>query len=188
MKNPTSVKKIFITILILNIVVIAIYAGMFFLVKIKNEHISSMLNDADRELKKDEFLLKTKLILNENADSISKLDSYFVQRDQAPKFIENIEDLARNLGVDLNVAYVSVEDETRNKDDFKELLNMRVEVVGSWGRVMSFVSSIENLPYRVLIKNVVIVSEKTQEDLFFENSSGPSSWKGNVEFSVLKIK
>lgn len=188
MKKIKPIKKIFFSILALNFIVAIVYAGMFLMVKIKNEHISSMLNDADRELKRDEFLLKTKLILNENSESISKLDEYFVKRDEVPKFIENIENLARNIGVDLNVAYVSVEAETRNKDDFKELLKMRVEVIGSWDSVMTFVSALENLPFRVLIQSVAVTSDKSQEELFFENSSSPSSWKGNIEFSVLKIK
>lgn len=188
MEKISQIKKIFFTVLALNIVAIIIYAGMFLMIKIKNEHISSMLNDADRDIKRDEFLLKTRLILNDNAESISKLDEYFVQRDEAPRFIESIENLARSLGVDLNVAFVSVEAETRNKDDFKELLKMRVEVVGSWGRVMTFISALENLPFRILVQSVNVSSEKTQEDLFFENAQGASSWKGNIEFSVLKIK
>lgn len=190
MNNYSNAKKAFYTFVFLNILIFASYGILFLVVKNKTEHAVSVLNDADRDIKKDEFLRNAKFIMLENQEEIEAINRYFVPRNGVPILLEHIERLGRESNVDLVISFVSVEQETRNKDDFKELLKIRLEAVGSWNNTVRFFSILENLPFRTSFESVIFSRIGSEEEVIFNGDleTGSSSWKVSVDFSLLKLK
>lgn len=196
MNKFSQTKNIFKAILIIDIIAFVLYGALFFLIKNKNQDTSTLLNNAERDLKKDEFLRVAKFSLDQNRAEVEKLDTFFVAKDGVPNFIEYIEGLGKESGVALSIGNVSVEPDTKNKDDFKEILRLKVEMLGSWQELFTFLSIIENLPYRVQIDNVSFAVDASEEALFFggeasttnSSLSGGNQWKGFIEFTLLKLR
>jgi Tfp pilus assembly protein PilO len=192
MEHVSIVKKMFITTLVLNAIALAAYGFLFFSIKDKNETVSSILSGADKDIQQDEFLRMAKFSLMDNRENIEKLDSYFVPRDGVPDFIEFIEQLGRDSGISLSIGVVAVEPDTRNKDDFKELLRLRTEGLGQWQNLFTFLSMIENLPFRVQIDRVSFALDGGQERISFDSvgteDRSLSLWKGFVDFTLLKLR
>jgi len=196
MNKFSQTKNLFKIILIADIVAFVLYGAIFFLIKNKNQDTSVLLNNAERDLKKDEFLRVAKFSLDQNKVEVEKLDTFFVAKDGVPNFIEYIEGLGKESGAALSIGNVSVEPDTKNKDDFKEVLRLKVEILGSWQELFTFLSIIENLPYGIQIDSVSFAVDASEEVLFFgsQNSTTESSkiegnqWKGFVEFTLLKLR
>ncbi len=194
MKKITRIKKIFILCVIMNVVVFGVYTFLFLDIKAKNEKVYDLLSEADRDIKKDETLRAVKYSLSENKNFISQIDSFFVPQDGVVSFIDTLERLELNSGIDLGISYVSVETNTKNKNDFKEVLNLRLDGEGSWQNLFHFLSLLENLPYRIEFNSVSFVLSGASDSILFSGSDGlrvraPSEfWKGSFEVLVYKLK
>jgi len=190
MKPLSKTKKILATVIAINLAGMGLYAFFYFAFKRVNLSTIELLSESEKDLKKDEFLRAARLALANNSSDIKKVDSYFVKADAVAEFIESIEELGRISGANLTVGSVSVEPDTRSKDDFKEVLRLKVEAVGSWSQLVNLFSMIENIPYKLVIDNVSANRLGSLQDLFFgeEDNSSDGSWKGYMEFSVLKLK
>jgi Tfp pilus assembly protein PilO len=190
MTTFASIKKVFLFVIILNVIGFAAYGFLFWRIKVKNENVISLVSGAETDLKKEEFLRVAKFSLEENKENVAMLDTYFVDRGGAPNFIEQVEDLGRDAGVFLTIGLVDVEADSANKNDYKELLKLRVEASGKWQNVLTFLSMIENLPYKVSLDQFSLSVDGVRSALFFgnENKETDITWKGYFEFSVLKLK
>lgn len=185
MKNFSKTKKLLILCIVLNLVVWTAYGVIFWQIKSQNEKISLLVNEAELDTKKEEDLRLTKASLNENKDSISRIDSYFIPKDGVVDFINSLESLGKQSGTSLVIGSVSVESETKIKENFKEVLRLKVQAIGSWKNVMHFLSILENLPYQVDLQQADFKLSVSAEG---SSGGGVPQWEGDFEFTLLKLK
>ena len=195
MKNISNTSKILIASIFLVILVYCIYGLLFWTIKGENEKVSILSNEAKIDLQKDESLRATKVSLSNNKDSIENIDSHFLAPDGVVGFIEGLESLGREAGVSISVASVTVEADSKNKNDFKETLRLRVITTGSWSNTYYFISLLENLPLSAEIKNATLSLPGASDKLAFTGASVSSrkpaaeeKWKGEIELTVRKLK
>ena len=90
------------------------------------------------------------------------------------KFIEKIEDAARDSDIKFEIASIS---DVGAKDElFKEDVKVDMKVEGSWSKTMSFVDKLEKLPFGVSVRSINLDA----------NASG--RWSGAVEFVIFREK
>lgn len=178
MPHSSLTKKVLVITIILNILIWGAFNYIFLKIRSENQKNSILLNEATNNIKKEESLRSTKASLNENKSPISKLDSYFVASDGVVDFIESLETLGRRWGVVISIDSVSVEADSKNKNDFKEILKMNVKTAGLWKNNMNFISSLENFSYKIDINQVSLSRD----------GEGGGNWRGNFNIRILKLK
>ncbi|TAL48784.1 hypothetical protein EPN83_03245 [Patescibacteria group bacterium] len=189
MHHLSNIRKLLALTAVLAALAWGAYGTLFYIVKKVNEKAHALANAAERDIKNDEFLRAAKRALGQHSTNIATLDSYFVARDGVPHFIEFLENIGRQYDLSLVIGAVTVEPDTKSKDDFKELLRLKVEMVGSWAEVAELLSVLEHLPYRVEVDQVIFSLEDGKEPLFDSDSArGRRLWKGYYDFTVLKLK
>ncbi len=193
MKNLTRIKKIFIFCIALNVVIFGVYGFLFWDIRAKNIQVYELISEADRDIKKDETLRAIKLSLNNNQDFISQIDQFFVPRDGVVSFIDLLEKLGHDSGVELTIGSVSVESETKNNNDFKEILRLKLGSEGSWQSVFYFMSLVENLPYRIEFENASLVLAGASDSILFSGNgsrvrTSDEIWEGSFEVLVYKLR
>ncbi|MFO0718645.1 MAG: hypothetical protein U0522_01280 [Candidatus Paceibacterota bacterium] len=203
-----STKQTLILVILLVFFVLGGYYFLFVLIKNKNEKVSLFSQEIDLYLERESMRRTTEKTAEELSEKIQKLESYFLHKDEVVPFIESIEDAGGKSGVDVSIASVGVTGAPQivestgvgsgvvdEKKD--EMLALRLDVKGSWGNVMNFVSYIENLPYKVSVDRVLF-HKNSSVDMFFtagekntasigQKSSIPA-WSATIEMSVLTLK
>lgn len=195
MKNISQTKKILVIASLLMVIIYCVYGLLFWKIKVTNERASVLSNEAQIDLKKDESLRATKISLATHKEAIETLDTYFISADGVVGFIEGLESLGREAGISITVASVIVEADSKNKNDFKETLRLRVNTTGLWSNTNYFISLLENLPLHAEIKNATLSLVGASDKLVFLSATPsmrkPSSeerWKGEIELTVRKLK
>jgi hypothetical protein len=192
MKDISHTKKVLLITIALTLASSLIYGFLFLAVKSKNEKISAFLNEADADLKKDETLRSIKITLEDYEEEVAKLDTYFISHEGTSEFIESLESLGEKAGVALTIASVALEQDTRVKNDFKEVLRIRMETSGSWANTFTFLSIIENMPMSVRVENAAVLLFTASDDLSFNGGDRVRSegeyWKGSFEITAAKLK
>jgi len=184
-------------VIIFSLVILVAYGFVFWRIYTDGLTTSDLLNQASLDFEKDEALRNAKIALAENRDSISKIDSYFIAGDGVAPFIGNIEALGKQYGVGVSIGSVAVESDPKMKNDFKETLHLKVETTGSWSNIVRFLSAVENLPYHVVLDQVVFGLTDAADKLSFGGVSAVDSkrvrtssekWKVSLDISLLKFK
>lgn len=118
-------------------------------------------------------------------DERDRLLQVFLSSDSTVDFIDNIEVLARNIGVGFNVKTIAEREDGVLVEAGKGLVLFSVEVDGSWDEVTHFLKMLENLPYKSSVETVSVSSKvKTGEGVNLPTSF----WEGVVTFSVVSTK
>lgn len=193
MSQLSKTKKTLVVVLVLNLIVWGGYGFVFWKIRAQNMRVSTLLNEAELDIKKDESLRLIKSSLDENKDFLSHIDSFFVSNDGVVGFIDTLESYGREKGVSVTIGSVSVEPDSQNKEDFKERLRLRVEVAGSWNSVTSYLMTLESLPYSIRIDQTSFTltsSSKASSGEPVESGvvNDGARWKGQFEFTVLKLR
>lgn len=187
MNQFKKTKKTFIFITILVVVIAVVYTMFFTSIKTKNENISLVINDIDISIERETKLKSVKSLIEDIKDDREKLDTYFVDDDEVIDFIENIETLAENMGVGVEVLSVDISDDENNTPEqnrISELLLLSLRVEGLWSDLFHFISIVEGLPFKIDVSKVNI--DAVYQDGEKIVSSG--NWKGLLNLSVLKLK
>lgn len=193
MKDISKVKKIFITTAILAILSFLIYGFLFWDIRIKNQKISTLSQQEESDIKKDNSLRGIRDSLESNKIELEALNSYFLRPDGIVDFIEFLEDLGEKSGIALTIGGVSTELDPKVKDDFKEILRLRLETSGSWNEIFYFLNALERLPYAIRVDNFSVGLMSASDQILFGDvtkSISPSGrvWKASFDISVIKIR
>lgn len=197
MKNISSTKNILVIVIAINICVIAAYGFVFWRIYTDGRNTSDLVNQASLDFQKNEMLRSAKTALAENHDFLSKIDSYFVAPDGVVPFIDRVESLGKQYGIQVSIGSVAVESDPKVKNDFKETLHLKVETVGSWSNIVQFLGALESLPYRISFDQVVFGLTDAADKLSFAGISSidtkrartsSEKWKATFDISLLKLK
>ncbi len=194
MKRVHSTKKFFALFIFLNVFA---WGGAFFLIfriNAQTAGVGFVVSEAQKDLAKDADLRAIKKSLEENDEKMRTLDSFFVPSDGVVDFIETLESIGERSGVELAIGTLSTEVNTKNPNDFKELLRLRLEATGSWGEVYGFLYRLESLPYHIVLENTALTLSASGENIFFvagvtqRTPSANEEWKGYFDVTVSKMK
>lgn len=194
----TSTKKILaVSVLLLMLLAAANY---FLFASIKNtsmeaSELSLEADEYDRELSG-----ASRESVNELRTLIQKVSWYLVGRDDVVTFIENIEEEARNNGIVLLIRSVETEafGDPADTTATKETMRLKLEARGAWKNNLRFVYFLENLPYKINVKNVEFSKMMEGERITGGELNVPevtggvenpgSAWRTRIELTVLKQK
>ena len=187
MKNFPKTQKILITIIILNIVAFFSYFLLFSSIKEKNQQTSLSLNNTELELKKNDRYESVRDILSETESERKIIDSYFVNKEKIVDFIESIEGLGKQSGVAVHINSVG-EDEGALNTLTLPLLHLSIEAEGDFRSVFTFLSLLENLPFKTVLPRVALERQNPEQTISGISSSKKKVpvWKGSFELSVAK--
>ena len=185
MNQFKKTKQIFALVTVLLVVSIVMYVIFFINIKEKNKNISSIVSEIDLVVKKEVRLKSVKNLIKETEGDHIKLNTYFITDDKVVDFIENIENMAKDVGVDIEVVSVyvnDIKDDSIQKNNISELLRLSIEMSGKWSNIYHFVSLVEKLPFKIDILNINL------ENMYNGDNENPENWKGVLNLSAVKLK
>lgn len=194
MKNLSFTKKIFLSLVAINVVVFGTYAFLFWKIVDRSQTTMALTAEEVSDRQKNDALQAIKMSLNENKDFISQIDSFFIAPDGVVSFITFLEKLGRDSGVTISVGSVAVSPDSKDPKDFKEYLRLKLEVDGTWQNTIYFLSRLENLPYRVQFDSAALSLQGVSDEINFEEEGAlrkrvpEESWKGIFDIRLLKLK
>lgn len=131
---------------------VAISLGSFFLYLIisRDREANTLALEARELIKKDEQASSVRIALRESSDTLEKIDNVFIREDEISSFIDSLEAIASDYGVNISIGSISVE-AIPNTPSNKQL-RIRISSAGSWSELVSFMSHLESLSKAVLVQ------------------------------------
>ncbi len=186
MSTPNSFKKI---IALLTAIVLILLSAQYFLyveISTKNKKISEMVNNLDSQENRQDYLISMQNLLNSMSSDIDAINGSIVSSDADVQFIEYLESLARDNGVNIKIDSLSFEDSAILKGTNVTSFKIKASTFGSWRGTYAFLSQLESMQYKVKINKFSAVSQST--DLGDQIKKSTGEWKSNFEIVVLKYK
>jgi Tfp pilus assembly protein PilO len=153
---------------------VCLYLTGLFIVTRETKKVENFYHDSESEFSKNDKLLAIKSITTSNKEILDELRRFFIQKGDEVKFIEQMEKVAKDSSVNFDIATIDIK---QNPDDsFKEDINVKISISGSWGNLMSFLGKLERMPFGVSIKNTTL------------NMKNSGEWMGFVEILVFREK
>jgi len=127
-----------------------------------------------------ERIQKVRDVLTNEAEVVTQVRGYVLNSERVVGFIEEMENLGRQAGVEESTKAVSATAYAGVDADKWEALSIAVSTTGSWADTYQFLSLLEHMPYRLEIQRATMGLD--------EDEKGRAVWKGDFTFSVLKMK
>jgi len=153
-------KKIFTGLIITNLLLVAGFAGLYYILNDRAQAANRLSSEAERIRNQNEREQALDNLINSTKKQRNTVDSYFVGADTSAEFITLIENIASDTQVDLQIGNVSLESSDIDNSDAEEntaiteKLVMELQASGSWDRVVHFARVLELLPQKTTITNV----------------------------------
>jgi Tfp pilus assembly protein PilO len=162
--NDTRIKLTIVMLLALTLLGVLVFA--LYDIRNKNNETATLLQLIDGEAESEVFAQSVRIIRKNNEVALSALDDLTLSSSKLVFLIEGIESTGRGLGL---VTSISSVDEVKEGDANR--IKIRVESLGSWASVFTFLRAIESLPHRVIIDDVSLTKES-------------EAWRLSVLFSL----
>lgn len=175
MNNNWVPKKqtVIITSIILCLSLI-LYLGSVIIANQKQKEIENLYHNSESEVSKQERKWTLKSILSIYSTEIATLRKFFIQKGDEVGFIEQIENLGRQSGAKFEIR--SIDLKNKSEDSFKEDVNIKVNISGTWESIVYFLDGIEKRPFGVLVENIDLDAEIGGE------------WMGTISLVVFREK
>jgi len=171
-KSKQKTKIILVAAVVLDLLLVGVYAYAFNTVKVKNENASLVSEELDEYLSKEGTINILKKTVKDTEEERGKLNSYFVERDDLPDFAKKIESLRELAEVSLEITGLG-----ENQD----VLSLDITSSGSFSRILNLISFIETLPFKVEITKAYI----NTIDILDENDEViGTEWDGNISINL----
>ena len=152
-------------------------------IKSKTEESSSLENSLLKHNEVRNYINSTKKILSSLGEDRKRVDDYIVVRDGDVAFLEDLEGLAKNGNLSVEVESLSLESSEDLSVQGLTTLKIRVRVIGSWSSIYKFLSQTENMPFKVIIDKVNLISKMSGGNSVIGTGN---TWEGSFEIRVLK--
>ncbi len=153
---------------------VVLYAVGLFVVFREIKKVENFYHNTESEFFKEKKFWAIKSIAEANKEPIQTLRNFFIQKGDEVKFIEQIEETARISAIKFEI--VSIDVKANQPDPFKEDIEVKMEMEGSWRDIMHFIDKLEKMPFGALIKDINL------------NAKAPSDWSGSVSFIIFREK
>lgn len=149
------------------------YGGMMYMFFKKSGTVDAMPAQADALIRKTQEAQSARRLLAETITSREALTGFFFKEDDVVKFLEDLENVARETNSSLELKSAMVIS--------GEGLSFQAETIGSWQSVALFVDLLESYPASIEITHVSFTKGGTT----MEGSQSKENWTATVTF-VLK--
>lgn len=191
----TKAKRVLIFGIILNVVFLSLYGGLFFIIKKKNDTAVSLQVDIKlQEIKKERLESARQVVEAVEADA-KKISSFGVFTDEEHvRFIASLEELGRGAGARVEVKNPRFENGSSKEKDY---FAMDVIALGNFKSVMRLLSLFEALPMDLEIVKISFAVEAEAKSLETGDAKGDKvqtqsvaqpTWKADIALRVLKFK
>lgn len=159
MKNKNFIVTIFL-ILLLNGLALGGWLYFIFTIKEQNRAVKEERQKLAINEKTFQNANSLKALMSEVAEKKQLIDSFFLNRESAINFIENLELIAKQTDVSIKIGNVSI------KNTEKEILNLQFNLSGDFKQVFHYLVLLENLPYLIDVERINFrkAGEKWQAD------------------------
>jgi Tfp pilus assembly protein PilO len=181
-KNQFKIIVIFLCVL--SLVLFGSYYFLYKEIELKNEHISTLKSNLSTQDKKQEYILSTQRILQNLKTDIDNVDNSIIAKDEGVKFIENLEELARQDNVNLSIDSLVFEEDPSFASAGVISLKIKAKMNGNWEGIYRLISQFESLPYKIKIDHLTFTNPESQANVL---NTG-KNWQGSFEIHVLKYK
>lgn len=153
---------------------VLLYIAGVFIASREARKVEDFYRDSESEFSKNERLLAIKSLAIANQESIEALRSFLVKKGEEASFIGQLEQTAKDSSVKIDI--ISIDDRLNPSDTFKQDINVKMTVSGSWEDVIRFVGRLEKMPFGVLLQGTSL------------NTDGGGEWDGFVELTAFREK
>jgi Tfp pilus assembly protein PilO len=153
---------------------VVLYFSGLFIVFSEIKKMENTYNSTESDSYKEKKIAFIKSITETNKESIQTLQNFFIQKGDEVKFIEQIEKIAKESAVKFEISSIDVKVSQTNS--FKEDVDVKVKLEGSWRDVIYFMDKLEKMPFGVSVEDVNL------------NINTRNDWSGSVEFIVFREK
>lgn len=153
---------------------ILLYFAGLLVVSNEIRKIENFYRDTNSESFKEEKFLAVKSIAEANKESIQTLRDFFIQKGDEVKFIEKIEEVARSSSIKFEITSIDVK--TNQEKSFKEDVDVKMKIEGSWRNTVYFIDRLNKIPFGVSIEEINL------------DANTPGNWSGFVEFIIFREK
>lgn len=182
-KSSTKFIAIICTVIIL--LALAGWYWMFTIVRSNVEQANTLKSEAENKANLDSQNRALRKLLTSATDTVAHLQNRVIGSDDAVVYINQIENLAAQSGTGIIVNSVDIDQKASAPAGY-EYLHLILSIQGTWQNVYTFISMIENLPYRVTINSVDMSQESFSDPA--KKGKVESQWSGHIDFNTLKQK
>lgn len=169
-------RQILILVLIIDLAFVGAYGFLFYLIKAKSEEASALSQDLEAKRATEDEISILRHTVNETKDDRAKLESYFVRADNIDAFIEFLKSLGKDAGIDITLSGLT---ETKGSS-----LTIDLRAQGTFENLFYFMKLAENVPYRINLKRVSLVSSGPKEQ---KNEGTSTGKRGNTSVKPQEI-
>ncbi len=160
------------------VIAIAVYASFYFYINNKETNTVEIAVQIEQLKKQNNQMHNLIAMVRDTEEGRERISSFFVDSDRIIEFLETIESLGDNAGVEINVR--SINENNTDTEDVKEL-ELNVDFVGSWAEVHHFLILLESIPVKMVVERLTF-------NELSENEEGEETWRGNVFFKTLQLE
>ncbi len=190
MKN-SSTKSLLIFFSFLSVLFLAILIFGVYYIKSKTTHIHELVSKVELNSNNGLLIQTIKSSQNATTSEISELENISLSKDKLVNFIEMLEQMAKEIGLKVQIVSVSAEENSDKDKTDAQKVNIKIETTGSWKPTIQFVHLIENLPYRTIINSSDLSVDKNGTASVIVGTStevSKSSWKSNLSITLYSFE
>jgi len=107
--------------------------------------------------------------LKNSKKNIASIDGTFITKDDVPRFIDLLESKASGVGIKADFGSIDITGATETSS----VLRVRITATGAWLNLVSFVNTLESLPYALRVENLS----------FSKTDNKGSAWNMSLELT-----
>jgi hypothetical protein len=172
MKKITSTQRISIFACVVLLVAVSGYVYFFKLIESGNKALNESKVNLLSVEKKIQTEQEKKLLLETTQTDRDSLYTHFVPVEDPTPFLELVETLARETGIDLVVESLKEMTGTESSTSSLKKITIMLSVEGEWSGLYEFISLLEQLPYSATIVSTVFSYDEKEKN---------GIWSGMIE-------
>src|SRR3954462_3830186 len=110
MQNKKHLQRIVIFLCVVVLAIFAIHYLVFRDIKAKNEFISSLRHDLSLNTDEKTYLIDTQSTIDNLSSDLSRINSYIITKDGDVAFIEELESVAKQNNLEIDIDSLSLDD------------------------------------------------------------------------------
>jgi len=189
MYNYRLLKIILLTQSVLVVVIFGLCYLVYQDIKYKNENHHTLSHSLLFQNDKLAYLVSTQKAIDNISSDIVRIDSSVVSKEGEVDFIENLESIARENGLSIEIDSLVFEDKGDGSSNPINVLKIKAKTKGSWRGSYVFLSRLESSPFKIKIDKFSLINNGTEIPISDKKVGVPSGdWQSTFEIAVLKYK
>lgn len=178
--NKGKSNSLIILLIIVFLGFLSVYYFLYHQIIILGRDVSDLSQKKSLNLKQEEEMKNLANSLDTTAVHVRKTDSYFISDGGEVAFIDQLENIARDHGLNIEINSVGIENPKILNATGLEYLILKMTLSGNWSSTYKFLSILPNLPYKIVVDSadLNIISD--------EKSSLNPVWQSVYTIRVLK--